>query len=348
MQAMKAIEMRETGGPEVLLLAERELPSLSGPKDLLVRLKAAGVNPVDTKIRRRGVMVPDGLPAVLGCDGAGIVEAAGTEVSRFKPGDAVWFCHGGLGGPAGNYAEYALVDEAVAQPKPENLDFTQAAAAPLVLITAWEALFDRAGLAPPSGGRPSAPEPGAKTVLIHAGAGGVGHVAIQLARLAGARVCTTVSGPEKAQLAHDLGAEYTINYREEDLVGAVMAWTEGKGVDIALDTVGPEVLARTIPAMAHYGNLVTILQPDPDQDWKEARNRNLRIGFELMLTPMLRELPEARAHQGEILRRCADLIDAGDLEILVAATFPLAQAADAHRRIEEGHTAGKLVLTMEG
>jgi len=98
--------------------------------------------------------------------------------------------------------------------------------------------------------------------------------------------------------------------------------------------------------MAHYGDLVTILEPGPDVDWKEARNRNLRIGFELMLIPMLRNLPEARAHQGEILQRCGEAIDGGELRIEVAETFPLARAADAHRRIEEGHTQGKLVLTM--
>jgi len=331
---MKAILMRETGGPQVLVATERATPTLSGPTDLLVRLKAAGVNPVDTKIRSRGVFVPDGLPAVLGCDGAGVVEAVGESVSRFKPGDEVWFCHGGIGGPEGNYAECALVDEGIAQAKPATLDFVHAAAAPLVLITAWEALYDRANLTED------------KTVLIHAGAGGVGHVAIQLARLAGARVCTTVSSPQKADFVHSLGAEYAINYREEDLVEAVMDWTEGKGVDVALDTVGPDVFAGTIPAMAHYGDLVTILQPGPDLDWKEVRNRNLRIGFELMLTPMLRDLPEARAHQGDILRRCAEWIDAGKLSIHVSETFPLEQAADAHNRIAEGHTQGKLVLTM--
>ncbi len=148
----------------------------------------------------------------------------------------------------------------------------------------------------------------------------------------------------KAEFVHELGAEYAINYREEDLVEAVMDWTEGKGVDVALDTVGPDVFAATIPAMAHYGDLVTILQPGPDLDWKEARTRNLRIGFELMLTPMLRDLPGEREAQGQILRRCADWIDDGKLRIEVAETFPLAHAADAHRRIEEGHTRGKLVL----
>lgn len=332
---MKAIEMREPGGPEVLELVERPMPVLTSPTGLLVRLAGAGVNPVDTKVRARGPLLPGALPAVLGCDGAGVVEAVGDGVTRFKPGDEVWFCHGGLGGPEGNYAGFALVDEQVAQPKPATLDLVQAAAAPLVLITAWESLYDRARIGEGS------------MVLVHAGAGGVGHAAIQLARLAGARVCTTVSGPAKAQFVHELGAEYAINYREEDLVEAVADWTEGRGLDAALDTVGPAVLQATIPAMAPYGDLVTLLDPGPGLDWKDARTLNLRVGFTLMLTPMLRDLPRARAHQGEILRRCGEWIDRGQLRIHVSETFPLPRAADAHRRIEEGHTTGKLVLTMD-
>lgn len=331
---MKAILMREPGGPEVLMATELPKPEIQGPNDVLVRLAAAGVNPVDTKIRSRGPLLPDTLTAVLGCDGAGTVEAVGGQVSRFKPGDAVWFCHGGLGGPHGNYAEYTVIDEAVAQPKPASLDFVHAAAAPLVLITAWEALYDRARLHE------------GQTVLIHAGAGGVGHVAIQLARLAGARVAATVSTPEKAELVHALGAECAINYRDEDLVDAIADWTEGRGVDVAFDTVGPEVFRRTIPAMAVYGDLVTIL--DPGQiDLKEARNRNLRISLELMLTPQLSGISEAIAYQGSILRRCGDLFDQGKLEIHVSKTYPLNRAADAHREIDAGHTTGKLVLNIQ-
>jgi NADPH2:quinone reductase len=301
----------------------------------LIRLKAAGVNPIDTKIRARGPLLPDTLTAVPGCDGAGVVEAVGSAVTRFQPGDAVWFCHGGLGGPHGNYAEYIVVDETIAQPKPVTLDPVHAAAAPLVLITAWEALHDRAGLR--SGQR----------VLIHAGAGGVGHVAIQLAHLAGARVATTISSPEKAEFVHRLGAEYAINYREESLLDALSDWTGGRGVDVALDTVGPEVFRATIPAMAVYGDLVTILDPGSELDLKEARNRNLRISLELMLTPQLRNLPTALSRQGEILRQCAALFDSGKLRIEVAETFPLAQAAAAHRRLEQGGTTGKIVLTMD-
>jgi NADPH2:quinone reductase len=332
---MKAIQFREPGGPEVLSVVDLPKPSLSSATELLIRIKAAGVNPVDTKIRARGPFLPDTLTAIPGCDGAGVVEAVGSAVTRFQPGDAVWFCHGGLGGAHGSYAEYIVVDEAIAQPKPATLDAVHAAAAPLVLITAWEALHDRAGLR--SGQR----------VLIHAGAGGVGHVAIQLAHLAGARVATTISSPEKAAFVHRLGAEYAINYKEESLIDALSDWTEGRGVDVALDTVGPAVFRATLPAMAVYGDLVTILDPGPDLDLKEARNRNLRISLELMLTPQLRNLPIALSRQGEILRECAALFDAGKLNIEVAETFPLAQAAAAHRRLEQGSTMGKIVLTID-
>ena len=331
---MKAMLMREPGPPEVLAEADLPKPEIQRPGDVLVRLEAAGVNPVDTKVRSKGVMLPDTLTAVLGCDGAGVVEEVGDEVRRFSPGDAVWFCHGGLGGPHGNYAEHIVVDESVAQPMPSSLDFVHAAAAPLVLITAWEALYDRARLRE------------GQTVLIHAGAGGVGHVAIQLARLAGARVAATVSSPEKAEYVHALGAECAINYRTEDLVEVISDWTGGRGVDVAFDTVGPDVFRRTIPAMAVYGDLVTILDPGPDLDLKEARVRNLRISLELMLTPQLRGLSDALAYQGSILHRCGDLIDQGKLSIYVADTYPLAHAADAHRRLEAGGAKGKLVLTV--
>ncbi|KAA6183641.1 zinc-dependent alcohol dehydrogenase family protein [Thiohalocapsa marina] len=329
---MQAILMREPGEPDVLMQSELPTPEIQHPTQLLVRLAAAGVNPIDTKIRRRGPLLPETTATVLGCDGAGVVEAVGSEVTRFQPGDLVWFCHGGLGGLVGNYAEYIVIDASVAQPKPRSLDFVQAAAAPLVLLTAWESLHDRAQVR------------AGQTVLIHGGAGGVGHVAIQLAHLAGARVATTVSSPEKADYVHALGAECAINYREEDLVEAIADWTEGRGVDVALDTVGPDVFRQTIPAMAVYGDLVSILDPGPF-DLQEARTRNLRISLELMLTPQLRGLTDAQAHQGEILRRCGDLFDQNQLRIHVDQSYPLERAADAHRRLEAGGMQGKLVLT---
>ncbi len=291
---MKAIQMSAAGpAGKVLRLVDIDEPEITAPRQIKVQLRAAGINPIDTKLRSRGLLYPDALPAILGCDGAGIVTAAGDEAKRFKPGDEVWFCHGGLGGAPGNYAEYTVLEESEAEHKPASLGFDEAAALPLVSITAWEALFDRAHLGKE------------QTVLIHAGAGGVGHVAIQLARAAGARVATTVSTAEKARWAEQLGAERTINYLEHDFVDAVMDWTAGRGVDVVLDTIGGETFRDSLAASAVYGQVVTLLDPGNTVDWKEARNRNLGIHFTLMLTPMLRDLPKARRHQGEILRQCA-------------------------------------------
>lgn len=331
---MKAVMMTAAGGPEVLALRDAPEPTLTAPDQVKVRLRAAGINPIDTKLRARGLLVPDALPHILGCDGAGEVVEVGTAVRHLKAGDAVWYCHGGLGREAGNYAEYNVVPAAVARRAPAAIDAFHAAAGPLVLITAWEALFDRARLQAD------------QTVLVHAGAGGVGHVAIQLARWAGARVCTTVGSPGNAEFVRGLGAERVIDYRREDFVAAVNDWTEGRGADVVLDCVGGETFRRSLEAAAHYGDVVTLLEPGADVVWKEARNRNLRIGFELMLVPMLRDLPQARARQGEILDRCAVLIDSGELRLQLAARLPLAAAAEAHARIQEGHVQGKLVLDV--
>ena len=332
---MHAIHMTAMGpADEVLQDVDIPEPRISSPTEIKVQLKAAGVNPIDTKLRSRGVLFPDALPAILGCDGAGTVIETGTGVTRFQSGDNVWFCHGGLGDAPGNYAAMTVLEESEAEPMPATLGFEEAAALPLVLITAWESLFDRAGLA------------AGQTVLIHAGAGGVGHVAIQLAKSIGAQVATTVSTQEKADLARQLGADFVVLYQDNDLVDAIMDWTHGRGVDVVLDTVGGDTFRRSLDAACVYGHVVTLLDPGKDVDWKNSRNKNLGISFTLMLTPMLQDLPEARAHQGEILRRCAELISAGKLKPLVSTTLPLSQAARAHRLIEAGHVQGKVVLSM--
>jgi NADPH2:quinone reductase len=329
---MKAVTMTALGGPEVLSYGEVEEPEIRSPSAIKVRIRAAGVNPVDTKIKSRGLFYGAVPPAILGCDGAGEVVAAGAQVGRFKVGDQVWFCHGGLGREPGNYAEYAVLEETEAEFKPAKSDYVEAAAAPLGLITAWEALYDRGRLCD------------GQTVLVHAGAGGVGHLAVQLAKLRGARVIATTSPGPKAELALELGAERVIDYRSEDLVAAVNDWTRGRGVDLVLDTVGGAVFRASLPAVAHYGTLVTLLDPGTDLDLSEARVRNLSIAFTLMLTPLLRDLPEARAHHGEILRVCGEWMDEGRLRVVVSDRLPLAEAAEAHRRIEAGHTTGKIVL----
>lgn len=332
---MKAMVMTNVGVPEVLQLQDLPEPILTADDQVKVRLHGAGVNPVDTKLRSRGLLVPNGPTPILGCDGAGEVVECGSDVADLKVGDEVWFCHGGLGREPGNYAQYTVLPAAVARPKPASMTALQAAAGPLVLITAWEALFDRAHLK------------ARQTLLVHAGAGGVGHVAIQLAKLAGAQVCTTVSGGAKAGYVRELGADHVIDYQQTDFVAAVNDWTEGRGVDVVLDSIGGDIFRRSLAATAHYGDVVTLLDPGNDVDWKEARNRNLRIGFELMLTPMLRDLPQARAHQGEILDRCAADLNAGQLQLHISAVLPLSQAAEAHRRIEQGHVQGKLVLDVD-
>ena len=219
---MKACIFTQPGSPEVLTYTDLPMPSIKQETEMRVRLKAAGVNPIDTKIRSRGSFFPDAKFTVLGCDGAGVVESVGSAVRQFSPGDEVFFCSGGLGGDRGNYAEYAIVNEQDAVSKPARLTFAEAAAAPLVLLTAWEALYDRAQLA------------AHRRVLIHAGAGGVGHVAIQLAKLRDTRIATTVSSEAKAQFVTHLGADHCIYYTRINFVDAVMAWTEGKGVDIRL------------------------------------------------------------------------------------------------------------------
>lgn len=330
---MKAIVMTQPGLPDLLEYRDIPEPAIAAPTQIKVRLRAAGVNPVDTKIRKNGVFYPDGLPAVLGCDGAGEVVEVGTGVTRFKAGDRVWFCNGGLGGDQGNYAEYTVLDERWASSLPRSLDFETAAAGPLVLITAWGMLYDR--------GRLQA----GQTVLIHGGAGGVGHVALQLAKLKGARVLATVGSAENAELAKQWGADEAINYRERDFVEAVNELTGGAGADLVIDMVNPDVFRRSVECTAHFGDLVTLLDPG-EFPFQEARMRNLRIGFELMLTPMLRNLDAARDHHVEILRQCGELIDQGQLKIHVSQVLPLEKAAAAHIQLESGHTVGKVVLKI--
>ncbi len=332
---MRAMIAERAGGPEVLRLEAVEDPKLTRPNQILVRLKAAGLNPIDYKMRRDLDRFPVSLPAILGCDGAGIVKAVGADVTRFRPGDEVYFCQVGFNGRQGTYAEYAVVDEPLVAKKPKSLDFVQAAAVPLVLLTAWESLHDRVKL-----------EAGMK-VLVQAGAGGVGHIAVQLAKLAGAEVATTVSTPEKEAFVRRLGADFPIRYRDQDVVAQIHAWTGGIGVEVAFDTVGEQSFVQCCACTKVYGELVTILPPPQDIDWTAARVRNLKIALEMMLTPVLLELPQWQQHQGWILEQAAGLFDQGKLKVQVAKAFPLQEAAEAQRYLETQAPLGKVVLTLD-
>jgi len=330
---MKAILMTETGSPEVLHLANIDEPEISQPAEVKIKIKAASINPIDTKIRKNGSFYSEPLPIVLGCDGAGEIISVGEAVTNFKVGDEVWFCHGGLGQEQGNYAEYTVIDSRWVALKPKKSTFSEAAAMPLVLITAWGALFDK--------GRLKQNE----TVLIHAGAGGVGHVAIQLAKLKGAKVITTVSSEEKALFCKSLGADHVIIYSECDVANEVKHLTDNKGANLIIDTVGGAVFKQSISSAAYFGRLITLL--DPGQlNLSEARMKNLMIGFELMLTPLLKNLNTARDQHINILNQCAQWVDKSHLTPHISNVFSLNQITDAHSKIEQGHTTGKSIIKM--
>ena len=332
---MKAILMTAAGGPEVLQLCEIATPDLPSPHHLRVKLSAAGVNPLDAKLRTKPVYFPDRLPAILGCDGAGVVDEAGSAVTRFKTGDEVYFCNGGIGDEPGCYAQYTTLHEDYCAAKPANLSLQESAALPLVLLTVWEALIDRAHLQP------------GQTVLIHAAAGGVGHIAVQLAHHLGARIAVTVSDDKKAGLVQGLGAEKIIYYRDQDFVQEVLDWTSGSGIDVVLDTVGGDTFLRSLKA-THIGGKVVSLLSTPMQlaDTQLARLRNLSLCYELMLTPQVMNLHNERVRQRVILEQGAQLVDAGKLGVLVSQVLPLEEAAQAHRLIEQGSALGKIVLRI--
>lgn len=330
---MQAIRIHHAGDASSLSLDEIAIPAIQRNNQVLIRLKAAGINPIDTKIRSKPEAFPLQLPYIPGCDGAGIIEAIGSAVSHFKVGDEVFYCQCGFHGVQGSYAKYAVVEQHYLAHKPHKLSFEEAAALPLVFITAWEALFDRARLRH------------GQRVLIQAGAGGVGHIAIQLAKEHGCEVATTVSSDEKAEFVRSLGADCIINYQREDVVSRVNDWSHG-GVDVAFDTVGGKVLEQCFTCVRPYGDVVTILQPDAETQWSQARLRNLRFSMELMLSPAIMQLPLEQARHGNLLRNAAALCASRHLQIQVAGSFPLAEAAAAHQHLEQTHPSGKLLLTM--
>jgi NADPH2:quinone reductase len=216
---------------------------------------------------------------------------------------------------------------------PDAVDDLTAAAMPLVTITCWEALIGRARTA------------AGETVLVHGGAGGTGHVAVQLARLQGARVAATVSSAEKAAIVMDLGAEAAINYRDTDFVDEAVRWSGG-GVDVAFDNAGAEVMQKTYRAMAPYGRIVTLMGTPGDDPDLTAYNMNLTIHNVMMLTPMWKGLQDRLEAQSAIVAKGLELIAAGKLAIRHAATFDLVEAGAAHAFLESGKAIGKVTLSI--
>jgi NADPH:quinone reductase-like Zn-dependent oxidoreductase len=312
---MLAVVAAHAGPPEVLDPREVARP-VPGLTEILVRVRAAGVNPTDWK-SRGGVGLPGlSLPAILGYDVAGVVESVGFGVTHLRPGDEV------LGMPRfpvfpGGYAQYVAAPSRHFVRKPAALSFEQAAGLPLAGLTAWQGLVDTAGLGP------------GQRVLIHAGAGGVGHLAVQVAKSRGAHVIATASAA-KHDFVRGLGADELIDYRSEDFVDAL----RGDPVDVVFDPIAGDYAVRSLRVLKDGGRLVSLL-PVPPEAVKEAQTRGITAGFTLVEPDPLG------------LTALVDLVERGLLTVAIEAVFPLAEAAAAHRHGEANRSTGKIVLRVD-
>lgn len=334
---MKAIAYRQclpVTDPRCLVDVDLPAPVATG-RDLLVRVHAVSVNPVDAKLRRNAPPGPEGL-RVLGYDAAGVVESVGPGVTLFAPGDAVWYA--GSRARQGTNAELHLVDERIVGHKPRSLDFAQAAAMPLTTITAWEALFDRLGL---QLGRPA----DAGTLLITAGGGGIGSIAIQLARrLTGARVVATASRPESRAQAERLGAHLVIDHRQplsEGLKQTGVRWVE-RIFSVSHTHLHFPEMARIV---APQGRICLIDDPEPI-DVRLLKARCASLHWEAMFTRSGFETPDM-AEQGRLLDQVAALVDEGLIRSTHGETLGRIDAETlrtAHAMIESDRTVGKIVL----
>jgi NADPH:quinone reductase len=310
-----------------------ELPTpIAGPRQVLVRIAASAINPLDLKIMvGLAGHAQAKLPAILGIDMAGTVEAVGEGVTGFRPGDEVYGMTGGIAGVPGSLAEYAAVDPQLLALKPKNLSMRQAAALPLVLITAWEGLVDRAQVGP------------GKTVLIHGGAGGVGHIAVQLAVARGAQVFATVT-PGRNELIEGYGAT-PIDYTRLSVEEYMLEYTGGEGFDIVLDTVGGAVLDASFKAAKRYtGHVVSILGWGT-HSLAPLSFRGATYSGVFTLYPLISG--KARAHHGEILREASHLAEAGLLlPLLDSRRFRLDTIAEAYDAMNSHGVAGKLVVDV--
>ena len=327
---MAAAVLEEFGAQ--LTLRSLARPSAS-PGTVVVRVAASGVNPLDTKIRTGSAaharVTP---PAVLGLDLAGVVEEVGEGVDGFSVGDEVFGLTGGVGEVQGSLAEYAAVDADLLAPKPASLSMTEAAALPLSVVTAWEGLVDRAAVSE------------GQTVLIHGGAGGVGHIAVQLAAARGATVYATGTGADLDRI-RSLGAE-PIDYRTTSVEEYVATATQGEGFDVIFDTLGGPVLDASFEAVRRYtGHVVSILGWGT-HSLAPLSFRGATYSGVFTLLPLLTGV--GRAHHGAILRAAASLAEAGQLRPMIDPNgYDLASVMDAHARVESGSACGKVVVTVE-
>lgn len=328
-QTMKAVVLSAFDAPMTVNQPSRPY---AGAGQVLVRIKASGVNPLDLKIAAgKADHARVSLPAILGIDMAGVVEAVGEGVKGFAPGDEVWGMTGGVGGVQGSLAEYAAVDALLLAHKPASIGMREAAALPLVFITAWEGLVDRARIA------------AGMKVLVHGGAGGVGHVAVQIAKAAGAEVYATGSAPQRATI-EGFGAVF-IDYQASSVEEYVKQYTDGEGFDIVYDTVGGATLdASFMAARRYHGHVVSCL------GWgthalAPLSFRAATYSGVFTLLPLLSG--KGRANHGFIMEQAARLVDEGKLRVLLDERhFALSEAGQAHAAMQDRSARGKIVVDV--
>lgn len=318
---MKAQVLTSFGGPQSFELRDVPKP-VPQAGQVLVRVQATSINPLDYQVRRGDYadLVP--LPGITGHDVSGVVEAVGPGVTAFAPGDEVWYTPQIFDGP-GSYAEYHVAAEGIVGKKPASLTHLEAASLTLVGGTAWEALAVRAQLK------------AGESILIHGGAGGVGHVVIQVAKAMGARVFTTVR-EENFAFARSLGADVVIDYTNEDYVEAVLRETGGEGVDVIFDTIGGDTLTRSPDALAQLGRVVSIVDIAKPQNLIQAWGKNASYHFVF-----------TRQNRGK-LDELSALIERGQLKPHVGAVYSLADIAQAHARLENPNNGlrGKIAIAV--
>ena len=320
---MKAVVFEKLGGPEVLRLGDVPKPEAK-PGTVVIRVRSAGINFADTLFRQGQYLMQPKLPDVPGVEAAGEIESVGADVTNFKPGMRV------AGISTRTYAEYAQVPVNQVIPLPDSLSFDEGAAFPIQVLTAWHMLHTAHATA------------AGQTVLVHSAAGGVGIVAVQIAKAAGARVIGTVSSDSKASLVKQFGADDVINYATHDFAEETNRLTHGRGADLILDAVGATTFEKGLKCVAPFGHVILYGRaggpPEPLNLFRLFEKSAKVSGFTLY----------AVAPEPEIMRRGIEesfrLIEQGKLKLLVGRAFPLAEAAQAHRFIESRQSTGKLVL----
>jgi len=316
---MKAVTISNYGEPDVLKLTEVEKPRPSG-KELLVKVYATSINPVDYKIRKGGIERGVAFPQILGFDVSGVIEEIGNLVTNFKPGDEVFYLPRIIGWQ-GAYSEYHLVEESIVAKKPLNISHIEAAGIPLVGCTSWDALIERTKIKL------------AETVLIHAGAGCVGSLAIQLAKACGCYVFSTCSN-KNLDFVKKLGADRVINYKEEDFVKVILNETSNTGVDVVFDTVGSDTLTNSIEATKPFGRIASIVRVPANLEKAFFKNITIHPVF-----------VQSGRHKLDEIRK---LIERGQIKPIIDSVIELKDIPRAHERIEKGGVKGKIIVKIKG